>query len=253
MQQAMPEERQSVIQMLLSTAPFGVVTNGCTACPKSAHFAQVITQFNHALQDIYGDRTGLSVSQPVVVHAHRDISALMVHAVPTANPCGSAAYYCPQGSSAPVACIISSISGMSTPYTASPAITRTGCLTCPQNRLCNAGQLVPGADFGNYCPSGAITMYMNVTGVMGVMDVGMPLIAATPGWVAGSIVNYNISAVSPVDPACSLSEMYFRIMPTLTCSHCSKLELTFQIALMDTQLLLQQNVLMTHFLSLGKR
>jgi hypothetical protein len=188
-----------------STAPFGVVTNGCTTCPVGS-FCPGDNTIQPCAAGYYGDITGMSVSTcsgpcPPGYFCPAGTS------VPTANPCGSAAYYCPQGSSAPVACIISLISGMSTPYTASP-LTRTGCLTCPQNRLCSAGQLVPGADFGNYCPSGAITMYMNVTGTMGVMDVGMPLIAATPGWVAGAIVDYNISSVSPVDPACSLIDVF---------------------------------------------
>jgi hypothetical protein len=180
--------------------PFGVVTNGCTACPKGS-FCPGDNTIQPCAAGFYGDRTGLSTptcSGPCPPGYFCPNGT----AVPTANPCGSAAFYCPQGSSAPVACVISSISGMSTPFTG-PAITRTGCSICPPNRLCNAGQLVPGTDFGNYCPSGAITMYMNVTGVIGVTDVGMPLIAATPGWTVGSIVNYNISAVSSVDPACN--------------------------------------------------
>ena len=183
-----------------SFAPFGVVTNGCSTCPIGS-FCPGDNTIQPCAAGFYGSSTGLSTSTcsgpcPPGYFCPNGT------AVPTANPCGSAAYYCPQGSSVPVACIISSISGMTTPFVGA-ATTRTGCEICPANRVCNLGQLVPGTDFGNYCPNGAITMYMNVTGSLNVVDVGRSLIASAPGWLAGASIDYNISSVTAIDTTCT--------------------------------------------------
>jgi hypothetical protein len=72
--QAMQEEPQSVIPMLLLTRLESLLM--AVQLAQRAHFAQVTTQFSHALLVSMAIEQDCQ-PQPVVDHAHRDISALM--------------------------------------------------------------------------------------------------------------------------------------------------------------------------------
>ena len=169
----------------------------CTPCPAGYYCAG--TGNNTAVAcpgGLYGSTTGLS-SATCTGQCSSGYQCAPGSTSATQAPCGGSAVYCPPGTGAPLSC---SMPNVRTGPLGAAATLRSTCLSCPLNRLCSGGEMLPPVDFGAGCANGVARMQL--PGNLASSTFGTSLAVTAPGWSSPSFA-YSVSAPAYVDATCN--------------------------------------------------